>query len=77
MIIIIGNLTYQLMVDLYGIFSRTGKYNNFHLSILAFLNAIGIVGVLWLLRSYKRSLRMLRKQKEDEERKKNEQQFPK
>jgi hypothetical protein len=73
MIIIVGNLTYQLMSTIYGMFTGHGKYGLGWLIILALVDGLGIYGVLWLLRSYRRTLRALKKQKLEEQEKKDEQ----
>lgn len=74
MVIIVGNLSYQLMTTLYGLFTGDGRYNTFYLSLLTFVDIVGIIGVLWLLRSYRRTIRALKIQKKkelEEEAKKN------
>jgi hypothetical protein len=70
MIIVVANLAYNLMSTLYGIFTNytpfgsPEKYNTFYLVLLAIIDTFGIIGVLWLLRSYRRTLRALKKQQE-------------
>ena len=53
--IIVANLSYQLIDILIWIF--IGNYKDFFIWALAIADIIGIVGALWLVRSYRRGRR--------------------
>ena len=66
MVIIVASLSFELMMTLHK-FGINNVSNKGHLVILAFADIIAIVGAFWLIRSYRRTLRVLKKQLLDKE----------
>lgn len=67
MVIIVGNLSFQLMKTLYELTIGIKRYTTLYTGLLVFVDIIGIIGALWLIRSYRRTFRALKKQQEEKE----------
>jgi heme/copper-type cytochrome/quinol oxidase subunit 2 len=61
LVLTVGNLVWQLMSAIYSI--ANGEWKQMSIWLYVFADIIAVVGILWLLRSYRRS----RKAKKDEE----------
>ena len=66
MVILIASLSFELMNTLQKFSSVQNKA---HVIILTFADIIAIIGAFWLVRSYRRTLRLLKKQQQDKENK--------
>jgi positive regulator of sigma E activity len=69
MVIVVASLSFQLLLTL-NKFGINGS-NKGNLAVLVIADIIAITGAFWLIRSYRRTLRLLKKQEQDKINKEN------
>ena len=63
--LLIASLSYDLLRTLYMMSIKHIVYSAVHVWLLVFVDIIAIIGAFWLLRSYRRTLRLQKKQEQD------------